>query len=60
MSIHLTQANGYRLWCGERNTGAIRTDITELCTCIACLDKLADHHRIGAAKATARIVEVIA
>jgi hypothetical protein len=60
VSIHLTRSTGYHLWCGDRNTGAVRTDIVALSTCIACLEKLADHHRIGAAKATMRIAEVAA
>jgi hypothetical protein len=60
VSIHLTRSTGYHPWCGDRNTGAVRTVFTELATCLACLEKLADHHRIGAAKATMRIAEVAA
>jgi len=51
------------IWCTGQaiSTASVDTvtDIVALTTFLACLDKLADHHRLGAAAATARVVEVL-
>lgn len=57
--IHIENLKLYSgTWCDDGHA-TLTTDLVKLATCIKCLEKLADHHRIEAVSATARICEVV-